>query len=249
MTESEWLACTDPEVLMWILWHLARRGTYCPSDRKLSLIACACCRERDPGGPPHGAACHAVAASRLAVEAAERYADGLASREELEGASTAARRAGLSMWMGDGRSPRPLQEAGREVATFALLAGKLSFRLRGDSWFPAEDAVKFDRSGPARVVPARQEKQVGFLRCVVGNPFRPIFLDPAWLTPAVLNLAQAAYDNRTLPAGTLEPARLAGLADALEEAGCTEADLLGHLRGPGPHVRGCWAVDLLLGKS
>jgi hypothetical protein len=65
----------------------------------------------------------------------------------------------------------------------------------------------------------------------------------------VVRLAQAAYDDRHLPAGTLDNGRLAILADALEEAGCTDADVLGHLRGPGPHVRGCWAVDLLLGKA
>jgi hypothetical protein len=65
----------------------------------------------------------------------------------------------------------------------------------------------------------------------------------------VVALAQAAYEQRELPAGTLDLTRLAVLADALEEAGCDQADLLGHLRGPGPHVRGCWAVDLVLGKS
>jgi hypothetical protein len=52
-----------------------------------------------------------------------------------------------------------------------------------------------------------------------------------------------------MPSGHLDPARLAVLADALEDAGCADADLLGHLRGPGPHIRGCWAVDLLLGKE
>ena len=62
-------------------------------------------------------------------------------------------------------------------------------------------------------------------------------------------MAEAAYEQRELPAGTLDPARLTVLADALEDAGCADADLLGHLRGPGPHVRGCWAVDLLLGKG
>jgi hypothetical protein len=87
------------------------------------------------------------------------------------------------------------------------------------------------------------------LRDVIGNPFRPIALDAALLTPAVLALAQAAYDNRTLPAGTLEPDRLAILADALEESGCTDADILNHLRGPGPHVRGCFAVDAILDKK
>jgi hypothetical protein len=65
----------------------------------------------------------------------------------------------------------------------------------------------------------------------------------------VVALAQAAYDQRELPAGHLDRARLAILADALEEAGCTDQTILGHLRGPGPHVRGCWAVDLILGKS
>jgi hypothetical protein len=245
MTEQEWLLATDPEVLMWILWHLAKRGTYRPSDRKLSLIACACCRERDPGEPPHGAACHAVAAARLAVEAAERYADGLASREELEGASTAARRAGVAVCVADGRSPRRLQEAERESATFASLAGGLSFRLRGDSRHPAEDVIKSDRSGQARVVPGRQEKQVGFLRCVVGNPFRPISLDPAWLSwhdGLLVSMAQRMYDSRDF-------SDMPVLAGALEEAGCQDQDILGHGRLGGEHVRGCWVVDSLLDKS
>jgi hypothetical protein len=63
------------------------------------------------------------------------------------------------------------------------------------------------------------------------------------------DLAQAAYDERSLPAGTLAPSRLSALADALEEAGCADAGLLGHLRGPGPHARGCWALDLLTWRS
>jgi hypothetical protein len=65
----------------------------------------------------------------------------------------------------------------------------------------------------------------------------------------VPQLALAAYEERRLPKGTLDPARLAVLADALEDAICSDADLLGHLRGPVPHVRGCWAVDLSLGKG
>jgi hypothetical protein len=83
-------------------------------------------------------------------------------------------------------------------------------------------------------------------------PFRPVTIDPAllaWNDGLVVRLAQAAYEERHLPEGTLDSGRLAVLADALEEAGCTNADILGHLRGPGPHVRGCWVVDLLLGKE
>ena len=78
---------------------------------------------------------------------------------------------------------------------------------------------------------------------------RPVTVSPACLTPQVVALAQAAYDLREMPAGTLDAFRIAVLADALEEAGCDNADLLNHLRGPGPHVRGCWAVDLILGKQ
>ena len=89
--------------------------------------------------------------------------------------------------------------------------------------------------------------------CVFGNPFRP----PPPLPPAVLawsdrlvpRLAQAIYDDRRLPEGTLDPARLGILADALLDAGCEDEELLGHLRSTGPHVRGCFAIDLILGRS
>jgi hypothetical protein len=66
---------------------------------------------------------------------------------------------------------------------------------------------------------------------------------------AVAHLARDAYDDYLLPSGHLDSERLTALADALEDAGCADPELLGHLRSPGPHVRGCWAVDLVLGKS
>jgi hypothetical protein len=96
------------------------------------------------------------------------------------------------------------------------------------------------------------EWQAYFLRDIFGDPFRPVSLAPAvlaWNDATVVRLAQAAYDQRQLPEGTLDNGRLAVLADALEEAGCTDADILGHLRGTGPHVRGCRPVDLILGKE
>ncbi len=73
--------------------------------------------------------------------------------------------------------------------------------------------------------------------------------EPAWLTPTVTSLAIAAYEERSLPSGELDTARLAILADALEDAECDNTDILTHLRGPGPHVRGCWPVDLCLHKG
>jgi hypothetical protein len=80
------------------------------------------------------------------------------------------------------------------------------------------------------------------LRDLFGNPFQPVALNPSWRTPTVLALAQEIYDSRAFN-------RLPALANALEEAGCRDADLLAHCRGAGPHVKGCWAVDLLLGKE
>lgn len=86
--------------------------------------------------------------------------------------------------------------------------------------------------------------QVALLHEIFGNPFRPVVLDPAWITwqsGTVPKLAQAVYDERAFD-------RLPVLADALEEAGCNNLDLLAHLRGPGPHARGCWVLDLILQK-
>ena len=90
------------------------------------------------------------------------------------------------------------------------------------------------------------------LREIFGNPFRPMTISPvyhSWNDAAVVRLAQAAYDDRILPAGTLDNARLLILADALEEAGCTDEEILTHLRSGGEHYRGCFVVDALLGKT
>jgi hypothetical protein len=83
---------------------------------------------------------------------------------------------------------------------------------------------------------------------VGGDPCRPFVLDPAWASPTTASLAQAADEERQLD-GSLCPVRLAILADALEDAGCMNADLLAHLRGLGQHAGRCWAVALLLGAK
>jgi hypothetical protein len=70
-----------------------------------------------------------------------------------------------------------------------------------------------------------------------------------WDGGTLIRLAENAYRERVLPYGLIDPAHLAVLSDALEEAGCTDTNILAHLRSPGPHVRGCWALDLILGKS
>jgi len=84
--------------------------------------------------------------------------------------------------------------------------------------------------------------QCRMLRDIVGNPFRPSTCAPEWRTPTVVSLAEATYADNEFD-------RLPILADALEDAGCDDAAILAHLRDPSQHVRGCWALDLLLGKE
>jgi hypothetical protein len=84
--------------------------------------------------------------------------------------------------------------------------------------------------------------KIGVFRDVIGNLFRPVGPDPRWRTSAAIDLARTMYDSRDFAAMPI-------LADALEEAGCDDAEVLAHCRGDGPHVRGCWVVDLVLGKA
>jgi hypothetical protein len=158
--------------------------------------------------------------SRIAVQVAELHADGLAKQPALRKARQGAEEATR-----DGRG-------GSHAPYLARQATKIAGE---EAWNAAYCATA--------IVP------IFLLRCIFGNPFRPVVLDPSWRTPTVTPLAQAAYDERILPAGTLDQDRLAVLADALEDAGCNNADILSHLRGPGPHLRGCWVIDLLLGKE
>jgi hypothetical protein len=137
---------------------------------------------------------------------------------------------------------QPRQRLGRFPV--APRAGHVLIPRLYQGWIAAGSAVK----------EATTEAERGVLCALVRDlfgplPFRPLALAPAWRTAHVLALANDASDNRILPAGHLDPQRLGVLADALEEAGCTDADILDHLRGPGPHVRGCWAADAILAKG
>jgi hypothetical protein len=189
------------------------------SDRKLRLLAVACCRRVWPQltGPFW----------REAVERSERFADRQAGPEEL--AALTDRLA--EEWR------MPADAAARVAVSVALDARAAREVARVASWATPDCSRAEERLAQCRLV-----------REVFGNPFRPVSVPPAWLTPQVVALARAAYDERDLPAGALDTRRLAVLADAVEDAGCTCQDILGHLRGPGPHYRGCWAVDLLLGQ-
>jgi len=165
------------------------------------------------------------AREREAIRVAERYVDGEAKVGSLRNAARSL----------------PFSVAG---ATFLAPGGPWARTDHADHalWTAKHCLGLADTpSGPERSTQAR------LLRCVFGNPFRATSLDSSLRTPDVLTLAQGAYKERIMPEGTLDATRLAVLADALEEAGARDF-VLDHLRGPGPHVRGCHVVDLLLGK-
>ena len=184
------------------------------SVRKRRLFACACCRRIRRLLDREGVA---------RVEAAERFADDPAGHDGLVGlcdataaAAGAPRAAALAACRND------------DVGTVRFAAHQAVFavaeRFRDPVWA------------------SEKKEQADLLRDIAGNPFRPLVVDPRWLTSTAVALARAIYAGRAFD-------RLPILADALEEAGCDDPDILTHLRGDGPHVRGCWAVDLVLGRG
>jgi hypothetical protein len=134
----------------------------------------------------------------------------------------------------------------QELAQFEVLRGAVDMSEQYADGLVGPVQLQEARS---RVDLGRQPWQAAVLRDIGGNPFRSVVLDPSWLTVPVLSLAQASYDERILPERHLDPVRLGILADALEEAGCTDADILNHLRQQQEHVRGCWVLDLLTAKE
>jgi hypothetical protein len=194
------------------------------NDRKQRLFACACARHfwqlfEEP--------------SKRAVEVSELFADHLATVEQLENAHrNAYGGAQREAWLAFQAS---FQDGA--LAAFSIATGPGFFKA-------ARDGNKY-----AVPWPSWKYRMCNLLRDISGNPFRLAASDASWVTSIVHSLAQASYDNRNLPSGTLDNARLAVLADALEEAGCNNPDILNHCRQPAEHVRGCWVVDLLLGKE
>jgi hypothetical protein len=192
------------------------------SERKLRLFACACCRRVWR--------LLSDARSKGAVEIAERHADGQATLDELEKSAREAWDASLHT-----------HEAALHSSRAAWCAAETSphFCAR-EAAADAVAATVCDPDDPE----AEEAAQAALLHDIFGNPFRAVALAPSWLAwndRAVLKLAQAIYNDRRF--GDLRI-----LADALEDAGCDNAEILAHCRSGGEHVRGCWVVDLLLNK-
>lgn len=229
VTEAEWLACLKLERLIKYL----KDGKGKQLDRKGRLFACACARHVWRRMHAQG---------QKAVEVAERFADGLATAEEL----TSTRNVGMDAWSKASLAWTVMLFNGLATSLEnGLSAALYAAKHTPDALIPpGSPNRKTAKAGARRAIHT-------FFMDIFGNPFRPAAISPAvltWNDGTIVRLAQAAYEVRHLPEGTLDNTRLLILADALEEAGCTDGDILGHLRGPGPHVRGCWVVDLCLGK-
>jgi hypothetical protein len=156
------------------------------------------------------------------VEVYQRYLDGNATPTEWFEVYSEAGGIELGGSLQDLISTEPLESARR----IAGLSHGMQMRWAG-----------------IRPQPIGPSDDAAILREVFGNPFRPVAFDPSWRTSTVLALANGIYQERAID-------RLPILADALQDAGCDSDDLLNHLRDPTvPHVRGCWALDLVLGKG
>jgi hypothetical protein len=225
VTEEEWNTCSDVTEM---ITFLSRAGKL--RKRTSRLFACVrriwpllqdeCCRN--------------------AVETVERYVDGTVGEEEL----SAARDAVVRLWW---------EHSGPH--SHAILAVAITARTKEAGHFPdpvatGMSASRLDVSESAAVTAAiasqnwsgERVSQCGILRDLV-KPFARFSVpETSPLTPAVLDLARDIYEQHSFD-------RLPELALALEEAGCTNQDILNHCREPGPHVRGCWALDAVLGKS
>jgi hypothetical protein len=236
VTEAEWFA--QDWVSLWL--YLRKRGVArtAAGRRRLRLFACGCCRMEISWLEGRG---------RRALDVAEQLADREVTEEQRRDAEQAVVQEADKLWgfaermrgatrrrlgkkyyalcaVRDALAIVELHKAvGSSVSMLANLLGKFGdiSHEEGQQW---------------------QSAVADTLRDVFGNPFRPVSFDTSWTTPTVTALANAIYTDRAFH-------RLPLLAGGLEEAGCDNPYVIAHCRSPGPHVRGCWVVDLLLGKA
>jgi hypothetical protein len=228
VTEAEWLTVMDPTAM---LRHLGGVNA-----RKLRLFAASCCRRVD----------QLVVSRRDGLEDAVTYIDGL--EREADGTADAGAWEELVRRVLVARHDiidRTMDEV--EVAFCTFLTAIDNDPQPAALWASVNANIalsQFPRRPEADEVAGTAEAvvQAAFLRDIFGDPFRPVAFDASWRTDTALSLARVMYESRDFAAMPI-------LADALQDAGCENADVLDHCRGNGVHVRGCWVVDLVLGKS
>ena len=243
MDANEWDATTD-----WIaLWKSL--SSLPDADRKLRLIANELCRPLlRPATDPVFHQLFTMSEARVRGEVS---GDAWDEWEDLYAAAEAAARAATTVvgraiaWtvVGLGNDDHKL---GRMVESllhfYGCLAAIRAGVLQPDESVAEGRGLQTDRS----YVTGRDETGprviAHMIREHTPNPFHPVAFSPSWRTEAVVGLARTMYESRDFAA-------LPVLADALDDAGCDQPDILAHCRGPGLHVRGCWVVDLVLGKT
>lgn len=227
MTEAEWLECDNPQPMLEFL-----RGKV--NDRKLRLFAVSCCIWAWQFLTEES--------SRVAVKVSELFADGLASKKELVTAQQTASKAELAIWneLEEGHFERVTYEnhdaavAAEQIAFFDLFEYDRSVDNSHAGGVVYATRSAFSRTSLGDH--AERRCQTDLLRHIIGNPFRP-YPAPDHLPSNAIHLAQALYNR--------EDCGFA-LHDALLEAG--HPDLADHFRDK-KHPKGCWALDLILGKE
>jgi hypothetical protein len=242
VTEQEWLTDPGPFGPHRQFFFVERQA----DRRRLLLFGSACCRRVwDLLGS---------GAARRLVELAEAWADGAATEEDLLAVN------GSSEFSDMGAQSQGEAEPERQLSARVVDAINATRKLvdpfesaftysiaRKTSGAPGADFVPDPSSGFGlnRILPRDDGEwavKVRILRDIFGNPFHPVNFDPTWRTSTAVALANQMYQSRDFAAMPI-------LADALQDAGCDNEDILSHCREPGVHVRGCWVVDLVLGKQ
>jgi len=264
MTETEWLTCTDPLRMLDVVSPLYHGDTVrrLATERQLRLFACACCRQF----------WHLLwLKSQRALIEMEAEVDGASSDDDLinlclDEQNYFFQRSGQIHLLDHAARAR-----WNATDAVVMLATSISTGFPTDkgSFLPTFHRIRQHESGgnPDSPNTAGYPAEAHLLRDIIGNPWRLVKLPLAWQhgqrredssdtagtmesccpwliwrDGTVPRLAQAIYAEHAWE-------RLPILADALEEAGCANEDILQHLRGAGPHARGCWVLDLLLGRK
>jgi hypothetical protein len=236
MTDEQWLNSDEIPHLIDYVYRKASR-------RKLQLTAVAACRQL----------MHLLvdSRSRHAVELAEKFADGLTTPEELASAEEGAKAVVQAFQHERSQATGPVGALAM-ARTYAADAarhlipphshpnGVLMSAYLAATWDPARRHPEQTQPAPATTLKVRV-RQAALVQCVLADSLRTVAFDAAWRTQDVLALAEVIYEERAFD-------RMPILGDALEEAGCPDAAILGHCRENGPHARGCWVVDRILNK-